>query len=159
MIDSFGTLLASIWSSLDDILICFGAFLVARYIANSLQLHAIGYFDLGTYVAESAQAVFMTTACIFLTSHLLGPTVTISVFSGFSMGIGYALQPYIISLLAGLNFQAMGIVKENNIIQVGDENYKVLSVSLLYICGKHESGSLTYFPNAYFQEIPLTVSS
>ena len=77
-----------------------------------------------------------------------------SILGGFSIGIGYALQPYIISFLAGSTLR-MTLVK-GKVILFNGQKLTVEHLGLLYVCAKHD-GIKTYIPNAYFQSVPLTV--
>jgi small-conductance mechanosensitive channel len=42
--------------------------------------------------------------------------VMVSLLQGFGLGIGYALQPYIVSLLSGCNYYFSGMIEAGDII-------------------------------------------
>ena len=154
MYQSFELLLQSIWLSLDDIFICLGAFIVARVLAGAIYWCLHSYFDIDAYESELVQFAFLGIVVVFLISHLFGETAVTSILGGFSIGIGYALQPYIISFLAGSTLR-MTLVK-GKVILFNGQKLTVEHLGLLYVCAKHD-GIKTYIPNAYFQSVPLTV--
>tara|TARA_B110000285_G_scaffold177566_2_gene199479 strand:- start:8588 stop:9070 length:483 start_codon:yes stop_codon:yes gene_type:complete len=156
MYQSFELLLQSIWLSLDDIFICLGAFVVARVFAGAIYWCLHSYFDIDAYESELVQFGFLGIVVVFLISHLFGETAVTSILGGFSIGIGYALQPYIISFLAGSTLRATNTLTQGKIILFNNQKLTVEHLGLLYVCAKHD-GTKTYIPNSYFQSAPLIV--
>tara|TARA_B100000795_G_scaffold58599_1_gene38995 strand:- start:4274 stop:4762 length:489 start_codon:yes stop_codon:yes gene_type:complete len=156
MYQSFELLLQSIWFSLDDIFICLCAFVVARVVAGAIYWCLNSYFDIDAYECELVQFIFLGIVVVFLISHLFGETAVTSILGGFSIGIGYALQPYIISFLAGSTLRATNTLTKGKIIIFNEQKLTVEHLGLLYVCATHD-GIKTYIPNAYFQSAPLSV--
>tara|TARA_B110001452_G_scaffold243853_1_gene227520 strand:- start:4097 stop:4579 length:483 start_codon:yes stop_codon:yes gene_type:complete len=156
MFQSFELLLQSVWLSLDDIFICLGAFIVARVLAGAIYWCLHSYFNIDAYESELAQFVFLGTVVVFLISHLFGETAVTSILGGFSIGIGYALQPYIISFLAGSTLRATNTLAKGKVILFNNQKLTVEHLGLLYVCASQD-GLKTFIPNAYFQSSPLTV--
>jgi len=154
MYQSFELLLQSIWLSLDDILICLGAFIVAHVFAGAIYWCLHSYFDIDVYDSELVQFAFLGIVVVFLISHLFGETAVTSILGGFSIGIGYALQPYILSFLAGSTLRTT--LAKGNVILFNEQKLTVEHVGLLYVCASHGDVK-TYIPNAYFQSVPLTI--
>ena len=98
---SLFSLFERIWNSLDDILVCFGIFLVFAQVSKSMYGCLRNYFSLSFYVSQAVHFLLLSTIVIFLIGHLVGTETAISFLGGLSIGLGYALQPYIVSLLAG----------------------------------------------------------
>lgn len=156
MYQSFELLISTIWLSLDDVLICIGALLVARVLATALYWCLHTYFRIAVYESELTQFAFLSVIIVFLVSHLFGSTALTSIIGGISIGFGYALQPYILSLLAGSAFRAMNTVSKDDTILFNGGNVRVKHVGLFHICVQKD-GFDTYIPNAYFQNSPLTI--
>jgi len=156
MYQSFELLLQSIWFSLDDIFICIGAFIVARVFAGAIFWCLHSYFNIDAYESELTQFAFLGTVVVFLISHLFGDAAVTSILGGFSIGIGYAFQPYIISFLSGSTLRATNILTKGKVILLNDQKFTIDHLGLLYICVK-QGDTMTYIPNAYFQSVPLTI--
>ena len=160
MYETFELLLTSVWLSLDDIFICLGAFIVARVLASGMFWCLRSYFNIGAYESQLAQFSFLAVVVVFLISHLFGETAITSILGGFSIGIGYALQPYIICFLSGSTLRAAGILRKGQTVIMPGDPPKMLTVEqlgLLHICVSDEK-TTTYIPNSYFQTAPLVIA-
>ena len=153
---SFIELFSKIWNSLDDILVCLGVFLVVQVFSSRLNHCLLNYFDMSAYIAQSAQFLFLFSTIIFLISHLLGSSVAVSLFSGFSIGLGYALQPYIVSLLAGGTLRMSNIIRRGDTLIIEEKSLVVDHVGLLYISTKKDK-VITYFPSAMLSSRPFSI--
>ena len=160
MYETFELLLTSVWLSFDDIFICLGAFIVARVLASGMFWCLRSYFNIGAYESQLAQFSFLAVVVVFLISHLFGETALTSILGGFSIGIGYALQPYIICFLSGSTLRAAGILRKGQTVIMPGDPPKMLTVEqlgLLHICVSDEK-TTTYIPNSYFQTAPLVIA-
>lgn len=156
MSTSFLDLLDNIWNSLDDILVCVGVFLIAQIASSVLHRSMRTYFRLGAYISQASQFLLLFSVFIFLTGHLLGSETAVALFSGFSIGFGYALQPYIVSLMAGGTFYISGTVRRGDTLHVGEQSVHVESVGLLFVTTKQDK-LVTYFPNSVLSSRPFSV--
>jgi len=160
MYETFELLLNNVWLSLDDIFICMGAFIIARVLASGLYWCLHSYFNIGAYESQLAQFSFLSVVVVFLISHLFGETAITSILGGFSIGIGYALQPYIICFLSGSTLRAAGTLRKGQtIIMPGppSRSMTVEQLGLLHVCVSDEK-TITYIPNSYFQTAPLVIA-
>ena len=153
---SLFSLFERIWNSLDDIFVCFGMFLVATQLANSTYSCMRNYFRLSFYVSQATHFALLSTFCIFLIGHLVGSETAISFLGGLSIGLGYALQPYIVSLLAGGTLLSMETIRVGDELRIGKESATVEHVGLLYVTTKQDTFK-TYFPNAMLAQTPFSV--
>ncbi len=153
---SFIELFSKMWNSLDDILVCVGVFLVVQVFSSQLNNCLFNYFKTSAYISQSAQFLFLFTTIIFLISHLIGSSVAVSLFGGFSIGLGYALQPYIVSLLAGGTLRMSNIIRQGDTITINEDSLVVDHVGLLYISTK-KNKVITYFPNAMLSSTPFSI--
>ncbi len=154
MYDSFQTLFVTIWESLDDVFICVTMAIVLYILSQWLYWCLSSYFDLSTYLSGSINFLFLGTISVFLLNHLFGPAISVSLFSGLSIGFGYALQPYIISLFTGLYNKSSGLVEEGDKIMFNNKRVTVSSVTLLHVVVRADVGDI-YIPHAFFQSTPL----
>lgn len=154
--NTFTTLFTTVWKSLDDILLCAGILLVSIPLLTSCSHSVHSYFKYSVYVSQSINFVSVAVVLVFLLGHLMGEKVAVSLFSGFSVGIGYALQPYIVSLLSGATYYCSNMIKEGDEIVVDKKRYRVIDNGVLYICAKEVTEDmLVYLPNSMFQNRPL----
>ena len=154
---SFLLLFQRIWNSLDDILVSLGVFLIACQMSRFLHYCLRFYFNASAYMSQATHFVFLFTVFIFLVSHLLGASTAASLFGGFSIGFGYAMQPYIVSFVAGGTFMITRIVRAGDQLTIGDKTVTVHHVGLLYVAAKNEK-STTYFPTAVLAQAPFSVT-
>lgn len=154
MYDSFETLFLNIWASLDDVFICVTMAIVLRVISQWLYWCLASYFHLSTYLSDSINFLFLGTISVFLLNHLFGPEIAVALFSGLTIGMGYAFQPYIISLFTGLYNKSSGLVQKGDRILFNNKTVRVTSVTLLHVIVSGEVGDI-YIPHAYFQSTPL----
>jgi hypothetical protein len=154
MYDSFETLFVNIWGSLDDVFICVAMAIVLRVVSQWLYWCMASYFHLTIYMSDSINFLFLGTLSVFLLNHLFGPTVAVSLFSGLTIGMGYAFQPYIISLFTGLYNKSSGLTMNGDKILFNGKPATVTSVTLLHVVVRNEVGDV-YIPHAFFQSTPL----
>lgn len=153
MFQSLSTLCLTIWESLDDILICLSVFLLLRVIASWCYWCCFSYFKCDEYISGLVEFVFLGTLSIFVLTHLFGPGVALSLFSGFSVGMGYAFQPYIISFFTG--FWTRQFIKKGDRLFLNQKIVVVDHISILYICVRIDNMK-SYITHSQFQSTPLT---
>lgn len=154
--NTFTKLFTTVWTSLDDILLCAGILLVSIPLLTSCSHGVHSYFKYSVYVSQSINFVSVAVVLVFLLGHLMGEKVAVSLFGGFSVGVGYALQPYIVSLLSGATYYSSNMISEGDEIVVDKKRYSVIDNGILYICAKDVSEDIVvYLPNSMFQNRPL----
>ena len=114
------------------------------------------YFRLSFYVSQATRFVSLSVVVVFLVSHLAGAETALSFLGGLSIGLGYALQPYIVSLLAGGTLLSMETIQRGDELRIGEHTAVVEHVGLLYVTTKKETVK-TYFPNAMLAQTPFSV--
>ena len=155
MYNSFETLFLNIWESLDDVFICVTMAIILRVLSKWLYWCLSSYFDVSTYLSDSINFLFLGTIAVFLLNHLFGPDIAPSLFSGFSIGLGYAFQPYIISLFTGLYNKSSGLLQKNDTIVINNTPVTVISITLLHVVVRNKEGAVSYIPHSFFQSSPL----
>ena len=153
---TFTKLFTTVWTSLDDIFLCVGILLVSFPLLGSCSASIHHYFKYSMYVSQAVHFITVGIVVAFLLGHLVGEKVSISLFGGFSVGVGYALQPYIVSLLSGAAYYSSNIITEGDEIMIDKKKYKVIENGILYICAKDMTENMVvYLPNSMFQNKPL----
>jgi len=154
--NTFTKLFTTVWTSLDDILLCAGILLVSVPLLTSCSHGIHSYFKYSVYVSQSINFLSILVVLVFLLGHLMGEKVAVSLFGGFSVGVGYALQPYIVSLLSGATYYSSNMISEGDEIVVDKKRYRVIDNGILYICAKDMGEDIVvYLPNSMFQNRPL----
>ena len=164
--NTFTNFFTTVWSSLDDILLCLGVALVSVPVlfACSNGIHI--YFETSVYIAQTINFFCLFSLFAFVLGHLVGDNVAVSIFGGFSVGIGYALQPYIVSLLSGITYYSSSMLKEGDLIVLKGSKYRIKSTGVLYIIAEElektpdspmssEPSLTVYLPNSMFQNMEL----
>lgn len=156
----FTLIFNSIWSSLDDLLICIGIIIVTVPIVLAIGDTTHSYFKLSLYVSQMIKTSLLAFIFIYLLGYTAGETTSVSLLQGLSIGVGYALQPYIVSLLSGLTFFSTGMIKVGDSIIVEDRSYTIISNGIMYIEANlatpvvkktiPEKDCTIYVPNNYF---------
>ena len=102
----------------------------------------------------SKQQTIIWGVFLFLLGQAAGEESTISMLQGFALGVGYALQPYIVSLLSGATYFSTGMLKAGDQILIEKDEYKIISNGVLYIEAENITKNIiVYVPNGYFNQI------
>jgi small-conductance mechanosensitive channel len=155
--ESFDTLLTTVWHSLDDILVCIGVFIIVHVFSSYSSWCLRTYFHCSHYISQAVQFIILFFILIFLVGHLIGSGTATSLFSGFSIGLGYAMQPYIVSLLAGVTFRSTHMFKHGDNIRIQGQNYILEHIGLIYVCALDGDNYKVYFPNSMLSGTPVGV--
>ena len=101
MWDSFEKIGSNIWDSIDDIFISVGLLLLTTILSKHLYFFMNDYLILGHFTAQLTQVGLFFAVVVLVVQHLFGAATSSAILGGFSIGFGYALQPYIIALFNG----------------------------------------------------------
>ena len=145
-----------VWGSLDDIIVSLGIFMLALKSTRSLHRCMHSYFGCSAYISQAAHFLTLFVIGVFIVSHLVGMETAQSLFGGFSIGIGYAMQPYIVSLVAGATFLFTRILQAGDRLIINGKTVIVDHVGLLYVAAKDDK-TITYFPNVMMSRQPFSV--
>lgn len=146
----------SVWYSLDDFFLCIGIILVSVPIITAIGGATQHYFRYSLWVGQAITFVLIATVFLFLLGHVAGESSTVSMLQGFALGVGYALQPYIVSLLSGATYFSTSMLEAGDQIYMDGDEYNIVSNGILYIKAEHTTKNiLIYVPNGYFQNVIL----
>lgn len=107
----------NVWESVDDILVgilvlSFGQVLAhgTHYVLGDLLRYPMFLVDL----ICTSWRFFLFAVCLY---QIIGVGAVQHFVGGFSIGIGYALQPYIVSMFNGAALFGGGLVKEKKLVK------------------------------------------
>jgi small-conductance mechanosensitive channel len=142
----------AVWYSLDDFFLCIGVVVISVPLVLSIGSATQHYFRYSLWTGQMITFVLFASVFLYLFGHIAGETATVSILQGFALGFGYALQPYIVSLLSGATYFSAGMIKAKDIIIVDNVEYVVVENGILYIEAKEvtDSGSIVFIPNNFF---------
>ena len=103
-----------LWENLDDVFVSILIIVIGNQIAHLLYKFTKDFLKLGILPAQTIKIVLQAFVFVVILLQILGDDVVRSFTGGISIGIGYALQPYIISIFNGL------MIHNDDIIIPGD---------------------------------------
>lgn len=152
MFETLETFVLNIWTSLDDVILCIGALLLAVSVSRNVHWVLTEYFATSSFMAQMAHVFVLGGAVLSILSHLFGNTVSRSIFGGFSIGVGYAMQPFIRNIVGGFILRSSEMIRAGIRIQMKDTKYTVVEVGMYYTTLQPTDGVGTeYVPNVVFE--------
>ena len=159
MWESFQTIGTHIWDSIDDVFIAVGLLLVTTILSTHIYFFLNDYLILGHFPAQLSQVGLFFAVVVLIVQHLFGTMTASSIFGGFSIGFGYALQPYIIALFNGIVLRGVQGINNNvelDIPGVLAKKRKVKYVGMFHTCLEYENGQY-FVSNNIFQQSPFII--
>ena len=158
MFESLETFVLNIWSSLDDVILSIGALLLAVGVSKNIHWVFSEYFATSSFVAQMAHVFVLGGAFVSILTHLFGDGVSKAIFGGFSIGVGYAMQPFIRNVLGGCILRSSEMVRPGMRIRINEKEYEVVDVGLYYTSLRtNDSSGVEYLPNTSFENGPFAV--
>jgi small-conductance mechanosensitive channel len=117
----------NMWESVDDILVGILVLSVGHLIAHGVQYILNGLLKYPRFIVDiitTSWRFFLFAVCLY---QIIGVGAVQHFVGGFSIGIGYALQPYIISMFNGAALYGGGRIKRRARVKFSDED-KYVSV-------------------------------
>lgn len=143
--------LTHIWNSLDDFFLCIGIVLLSVPLIVAIGSTVQHYFRYSRWMGQMITFGLLTGVFLYLLGYVAGQTTSVSLLQGFALGVGYALQPYIVSLLSGATYFSTGMLKANDLILIEEKEYKVISNGIFYIeASRVTENIILYIPNHFF---------
>jgi hypothetical protein len=152
----FSFALNTVWGKLDDFVLFISIILISVPIILKIGPVVQNYFKYSLWTGQMITFSLLTSVFLFLFSRVAGETSAVSILQGFALGVGYALQPYIVSLLSGATYFATGMISSDDIIVINEKEYIIVSNGVLYIEAIDIIKNIRIFiPNNFFNEILL----
>ena len=151
----------SMFENVDDFAIVVFIIMVGNKLSQLLFTFLHSFMGLGLFPAQTVKIstqLFIFTICFI---QLIGSEVLTSASAGIAIGVGYAFQPYIISVFNGLM-----IHNDNSIVEFeswltipsqGIANAKVVSIGLFNTELQDEAGDRVILSNSKLSASAITV--
>ena len=161
MWSTFKDLADSFFENIDDFAIVVFIIMVGNKLAQLLFTFLHGFMGLSLFPAQTVKIstqMFIFTICFI---QLIGSRVLTSASAGIAIGVGYAFQPYIISIFNGLM-----IHNDNSIIEYkswltierqGIVNCKVVSIGLFNTVLENQDGDTVMLSNSMLSASAVTI--
>jgi len=154
MFESLESFVTLVVNSMDDIFISGALFILMRVLTNWVYWCMHAYFRASVYASDVVNFGLWFVLVVLVANHLFGTEISTSLFSGFSIGMGYAFQPYIVSMFTGVFTGFM--LHEGDTILFEGNSVKVTKITLFHVAVS--SGEyVSYIPHAYFSKAPLSI--
>lgn len=151
----------SIVSEIDDFALVIFILIVGNKLSQTLYSFIHKFLKLDLLYAEAVKVslqVFLFSICAI---QLLGAETLRSASAGIAIGVGYAFQPYVISIFNGLmihNDNVMGKGKTISILGLNISNARVESIGLFNTTLYHD-GDMLILSNSMLSKSCITLHS
>lgn len=139
---TFRELLDSIISNIDDFFVIILIAIIGNKLASFLYTFLYNFMKLSLFTSQTVKIslqIFIFSTCLI---QLLGGETLASATGGIAIGVGYAFQPYIISIFNGLMIHNDDIINEKKWVSLLSSNVtgSVHSVGLFNTILKDKNG-------------------
>lgn len=140
---TFRDLLDSIVSNIDDFFVIILIAIIGNKLASFLYTFLYRFMKLSLFTSQTVKIslqIFIFATCLI---QLLGGETLASATGGIAIGVGYAFQPYIISVFNGLMIHNDDIINEKKWVSLLSSNVtgSVYSVGLFNTILKDKNGN------------------
>lgn len=118
---TFKDCLDSILSNLDDFAVIIFILIVGNKIADLLYRFIANFLERSLFAAQTIKLLLQIFIGVISFIHLVGDDIIKNASAGIAIGIGYAFQPYIISMFNGLMIHNDSIINKDVWIDIPDE--------------------------------------
>lgn len=160
MWNTFQELLDSLVSNIDDFFVIILIAVIGNKLANLLYIFLRKFMKISLFACQTVKIslqVFLFATCII---QLLGADTLSSATGGIAIGVGYAFQPYIISIFNGLMVHNDDIINSSKWISIagtGISCARVESIGLFNTMLKNSSGDYVLISNSMLSRSAVTV--
>lgn len=160
MWNTFQQLVDNLISNIDDFFVIILIAILGNKLANLLYLFLQKFMKTTLFASQTVKIslqVFLFSTCLI---QLLGADTLSSATGGIAIGIGYAFQPYIISIFNGLMIHNDDIINTKKWITIhgtGISSAKVESIGLFNTLLKDEKNNYVMISNSMLSHSAVTV--
>ena len=157
---TFTELTNSLVTNIDDFALVIFILIVGNKIAQALHTFIYSFLKQDLLYAQAVKVslqVFLFTMCAV---QLLGAKTLASASAGIAIGVGYAFQPYIISIFNGIMIHNDHSMSKNSIISIpaiGINNAVVTSIGLFNTELLNEMKNKIILSNSMLSRYAITV--
>ncbi len=160
MWNTFQQLLDNLISNIDDFFVILLIAVIGNKIASLLYLFLKNFMMTSLFISQTVKIslqVFLFTSCLI---QLLGADTLTSATGGIAIGVGYAFQPYIISVFNGLMIHNDDIINTKKWISIhgaGITAARVESIGLFNTLLRDTKNNYILISNSMLSHSAVTV--
>lgn len=162
MWSTFKDCLDTILSNLDDFAIIIFILIVGNKLAELLYRFIANFLERSIFTAQSIKLSLQIFIGVISFVHLVGENVVNNASAGIAIGVGYAFQPYIISMFNGLMLHNDNIINGNvwlDVPSAGIKGGKVYSIGLFNTILLDRDGNKILITNSSLTSSSVTVKT
>lgn len=157
MWDVFSSMFDTIWMTIDDILVSITLLLITFVFTERLYVFLKRYLEMDMFVSQGVNFGITLMVVLLVIQHLFGAQTYGSLIGGISIGIGYALQPYIIGLFNGMMMQSKEPFSVGSTIVFQGVTGTVEEIGLFYTYLRDTEKKKIVIPNQMFHQGMVTL--
>ena len=157
---TFKDCLNSIISNIDDFAVIIFILIVGNKLAELLYLFLAKFMNASLFVAQTVKLTLQMFIGVISFVHLVGADVISNASAGIAIGVGYAFQPYIISMFNGLMLHNDNLITKDNWLDVPSQSIsggKVHSIGLFNTVLIDQWGNQILISNSSLTRAAVTV--
>ena len=160
MWSTFRECLDTILSNLDDFAVIIFILIVGNKLANLLYRFLANFMKTSLFTAQSVKLSLQTFIGVISFVHLVGDDIIKNASAGIAIGVGYAFQPYIISMFNGLMLHNDNLINSKKFLDVPSQGIKgaaVQSIGLFNTVLINQNGDKIVVSNSSLTESAVTI--
>lgn len=157
---TFKDCLDTILSNLDDFAIIIFILIVGNKIADLLYRFIVNFMQRSLFTAQALKLSLQAFIGVISFVHLVGEDIIKHASAGIAIGVGYAFQPYIISMFNGLMLHNDNLINSKKYLDVPSQGIKgaaVSSIGLFNTVLINQDGDKIVVSNSSLTESAVTI--
>ena len=160
MWNTFRDCLDTILSNLDDFAVIIFILIVGNKIAELLYKFIAVFLERSLFTAQALKLSLQAFIGVISFVHLVGEDIIKHASAGIAIGVGYAFQPYIISMFNGLMLHNDNLINSKKYLDVPSQGIKgaaVSSIGLFNTVLINQDGDKIVVSNSSLTESAVTI--
>ena len=157
---TFKDCLDTILSNLDDFAVIIFILIVGNKLANLLYIFLAKFMKTSLFTAQTVKLSLQVFIGVISFVHLVGNDIIKHASAGIAIGVGYAFQPYIISMFNGLMLHNDNLINSKKFLDVpsqGISGAQVKSIGLFNTILEDHSGNNIIITNSSLTASAVTI--
>ena len=157
---TFKDCLDTILSNLDDFAVIIFILIVGNKLANLIYRFLANFMKTSLFTAQSVKLSLQVFIGVISFVHLVGDDIIKHASAGIAIGVGYAFQPYIISMFNGLMLHNDDLINSRkwlDVPQSGINGARVKSIGLFNTILEDHSGNNIIITNSSLTASAVTI--
>lgn len=148
--------------NIDDFAVIIFILIVGNKLADLLYRFIANFLERSLFTAQAIKLSLQIFIGVISFVHLIGETTINNAAAGIAIGVGYAFQPYIISLFNGLMLHNDNLIKNGVYIDIasqGIENSQVFTIGLFNTILKDTDGNIILVSNSSLMQSSVVIKN